>query len=97
MRTAVRETSLNAYRDIESTGKVGAQAKSILGYIKPGRNYSLQEISKLTGYPINVVSGRCNDLKKAGELIEAPQRKCSITGRTVNPVRLPSIQLELLQ
>lgn len=92
MRTQVRESSIAAYRDLGDSGKIGAQAQTILNHMKAGRDYSLQELSRLTGIAINAISGRCNDLKKIGLLVEAAGRKCSITGRTVHPVSLPAPQ-----
>jgi len=97
MRTQVRDTSRVTYQSMKDTGQVGAQACFILSRMSSSRDYSLQEISKITGLPINAVSGRCNDLKKAGLLIEANKRPCSITGRTVHPVALPKGQGELFQ
>lgn len=97
MRTQVRDTSRETYRSMQDSGQVGAQALYILSRISASRDYSLQEISKITGLPINAVSGRCNDLKKAGLLIESAKRPCSITNRTVHPVALPKGQGELFQ
>lgn len=96
MRTQVRESSITAYRELNDSGKIGKQAQTILNHMKAGRDYSLQELSRLTGIAINAISGRCNDLKKIGLLGEAACRKCSITGRTVHPVRLPTSQGELI-
>ena len=103
MRTAIAETSIRAYREIEFEGKLGAQEKAILIALHvnwvPGRDWSLQEISKLTGIAINAVAGRVNSLKNDWPryLEECPQRKCSITGRTVTPITLrrPKVQEEL--
>lgn len=97
MRTQVRDTSIKTYQSITDSGQVGAQAYFILSRMNASRDYSLQEISRMTGLPINAVSGRCNDLKKAGLLVEATKRPCSITGRTVHPVALPKGQGELFQ
>lgn len=93
MRTGVRDTSRAAYHDLREFGRVGHQAQVILDHIQPGGNYSLQELVKLTGIPINAVSGRCNEMKALGALVEATPRKCSVSGRTVNPVALPVMQL----
>lgn len=90
MRTHVRGASLAAYKEITESGRLGNQAKKILAAMKAGRDYSLQELSRLTGIAINAVSGRCNDMKRLGVLVEATSRKCSITGRSVHPVRIPS-------
>ena len=48
---------------------------------------SLQEICNKTGMAINSVSGRVNDLKKANQVVESPKRKCSVTSKTITPVR----------
>ena len=48
---------------------------------------SLQEICDRTNFQINAVSGRVNDLKKANQVVEAPTRKCTITRKTITPVR----------
>ncbi|WP_396189813.1 hypothetical protein [Flavobacterium sp.] len=95
MRTHVRGASLAAYQELTETGKLSNQANKILTAMKAGRDYSLQELSRLTGIAINAVSGRCNDMKRLGVLVEATSRKCSITGRSVHPVRIPSINGEL--
>lgn len=89
MRTNVSDTSIECYHAIRGEGKLGKQQSEVLEAIRKGRDYSLQEISKLTGLAINAVSGRVNELKESGALEQAETRKCSITGRTVRPVRLP--------
>jgi hypothetical protein len=48
---------------------------------------SLQEICQKTHMTINSCSGRVNDLKKANQVVEAPARKCTITRKTITPVR----------
>lgn len=95
IKTNMQSTSLDAYREIEANGKVGKQSSTILNHLSYGRDYSLQEISKITGYPINVVSGRVNDLKKMKLLTLGFKRPCSITGKTINPVKLPEQQERL--
>lgn len=91
----IRDTSLSTYDELRGSGRLGRQQQTILDQVQPGRNYSLRELAVVTGLEINAVSGRVNDLKKLGLLEEAPARKCSITGRTVHPVRLPAKQGEL--
>lgn len=103
MRTAVAETSLRAYREIEADGTLGAQSKTIMLAIhsawSPGADFTLQELCVLTGLKINAVSGRVNELKTRHPkyLVECKQRLCTITGRTVTPVslRYPKAQREL--
>ena len=43
-------------------------------------------ICNKTGFAINAVSGRVNDLKKANQVVEAEKRKCSVTCKTITPV-----------
>lgn len=103
MRTAVAETSIQAYREIQAEGVLTAQQKTLMLALHanwaPGRTWSLQEIVILTGLPINVVSGRVNELKteRPRYLEEVAKRRCSVTGRTVTPVtlRYPNVQKDL--
>jgi hypothetical protein len=88
--TAVTFTSINAYRSIERSGTLTRQQTTIVAMMARGRDYSLQELSAATGLPINVISGRVNELKALQHVQVAPQRHCSVTGRTINPVRLPA-------
>lgn len=95
MRTAVAESSIDAYHSIQQNGTLTRQQAVIMAVISPGRDYSLQEPVSLTGIQINGVSGRVNELKTAKRLEHAPARRCSITGRTVHPVRRPARQQSL--
>ena len=47
---------------------------------------SLREISAITGFEINAVSGRVNTLKKEGRVLEGTRRKCFVTNRLITPV-----------
>lgn len=89
MKTSVQETSIECYHAIRDEGRLSKQQSAVMEVIRKGRDYSLQEISRLTGLAINAVSGRVNELKESGVLEQAETRKCSVTGRTVRPVRLP--------
>lgn len=95
MKTAVRESSIQAYEAIQQDGTLNRQQAIIMSVISPGRDYSLQELVSLTGIQINGVSGRVNELKTVKRLEQAPARRCAITGRTVHPVRLPARQSSL--
>jgi hypothetical protein len=88
--TAVTSTSIDAYRSIERSGALTRQQAVIVAAMARGRDYSLQELSAKTGFPINVISGRVNELKASKQLEVAAQRRCSVSGRTINPVRLPA-------
>ena len=97
MLTNVRESSRAAYSELRDTGRLGRQQQTILDQIKPGRDYSLRELSRLTHLEINAVSGRVNDLKKLNLLVEGEKRACTVTGKTITPVKLPAKQGELFQ
>ena len=84
----VRNTSIIAYNDLKNSGKQPTQKQIILNALKKNvRPMSLQEICDITNMQINAVSGRVNDLKKANQVVEAPKRKCSVTCKTITPVR----------
>lgn len=86
-------TSRKAYHEIESEGRISRQMQTILAVMRPGSDYSLQELSRLSGVQINAVSGRINAMKSIGAVVVTAPRKCTITGRTVMPVSLPDGRL----
>ena len=84
----VRTTSIIAYNDLKSSGKQPTQKQIILNTLRENKKpMSLQEICDRTNFQINAVSGRVNDLKKSNQVVEAPTRKCTITRKTITPVR----------
>lgn len=99
MRTDVRISSLEAYDTLARSGKLGRQQQRIMDAIarRIRIDWTLQEISQMTGLPINVVSGRVNELKTVGCLTECERRRCSVTGRSVIPVRPTSPQRQLFE
>lgn len=97
MKTQVSDTSIATYHDIKADGTVNKRQSQVLAVMKEGRDYSLQELVMLSGLPINVVSGRVNELKNADHLENGETRRCSITRRTVHPVRLVTRQQMLIE
>ena len=84
----VRTTSIIAYNDLKSSGKQPTQKQIILNTLRENKEpMSLQEICDRTNFQINAVSGRVNDLKKSNQVVEASTRKCSITRKTITPVK----------
>jgi len=84
----VRTTSIISYNDLKLSGKQPTQKQIILNTLRENKKpMSLQEICDITNMQINAVSGRVNDLKKANQVVEAPTRKCTITRKTITPVR----------
>lgn len=84
----MKDTSLIAYDELKTSGKQPKQKDIILNVLKGcDKALSLQEICNKTGMAINAVSGRVNDLKKANQVVEATKRKCSVTCKTITPVK----------
>jgi|TARA_X000001382_G_scaffold1833_1_gene2220 predicted transcriptional regulator len=84
----MKDTSLMAYDELKTSGKQPKQKDIILNVLKGcDKALSLQEICNKTGMAINAVSGRVNDLKKANQVVEATKRKCSVTCKTITPVK----------
>ena len=87
-----RTTSRLAYKELNEDGTRRSQKETILFVIgmipESDKDFglSLKEIVRQTGFEINAVSGRVNDLKKDGSIEECIKRKCRITGRLVTPV-----------
>jgi predicted ArsR family transcriptional regulator len=77
------------YYEIVEDGTVGRQAQKILDLLFKSSPLSLREIKDKTEIEINAVSGRVNDLKKRGKVIECNKRPCSISGRMITPVSTP--------
>lgn len=99
MLTNVTETSRDAFTQIKNTGVMNKRQKQVMAVIQQGRDYSLQELAKLSKLPINVVSGRVSELKNPplSRLEHGPKRKCSITQSTIQPVRLADKQAPLFE
>ena len=94
----VRTTSKLAYKEINEDNTISNQSEFIYRIVKDTcddghyENLSLKEIKSLTSIDINAVSGRVNELKKQGRLVEDSKRKCNITGRLITPVRTLTMQ-----
>ena len=94
MRTAVADTSIEAYRKWSVRDLSDAHMR-LLRVICEGKDYSRAELAETTGMKLQTVCGRINELVTARRLEHGPQRKCAVSGNTVNPVRHP--QPEQLQ
>lgn len=94
-KTAIQQTSLDAYEGLIKSGKLGKQEATILSFMAMGRDYSVKELCELTGLEVNAVSGRVSDLKKKQMLEEGERRPCEVTGNSIKPVRLVDSQQKL--
>ena len=83
----ISQSSITAYNEIMSDGKAETQLKTILSLLNIWKEpLSASEIKAQTGFEINAVSGRINDLKKLGVLVECDRRPCAVTNRLITPV-----------
>jgi hypothetical protein len=88
---SVRSTSLEAYCELHGSGARQNQAYRILRALRPGKTYTLNEIERKTGIRINAVSGRVNELKACGFLVEGERRECTVSKRSCLPVMRPKV------
>ena len=98
MRTAVQETSIDAFYLHRGAGKSAQQRERVLEFIASrGGDWSIGEIARALGLEKSTVSARVNELvNETRDLVEKPRRKDRVSGITVRPVGLPSIgQAEL--
>ena len=91
----VTQTSKLAYRELNEEGVGDTQKEKILDVVSSyfynyDKGLSNREISNLTGFEINAVSGRVNDLKKEGLIVEAEKKKDKQTNKLVQTV-IPKI------
>ncbi|MFA5366270.1 MAG: hypothetical protein WC325_13900 [Candidatus Bathyarchaeia archaeon] len=78
------QTSIESYKLLDRT-KTENERQTILNILKKWQflAYSHNELSRLTGIPVNVVESRCTDLKNRGDIMFAGIIKDSFTGRSV--------------
>ncbi len=84
-----RDRSLSAYRKLRGSGVRNTQAYKLLKAMNPGKSYTRSELRVSTGITVNAVSGRINELVKAGFLLECSERKCHVTGWRCHTVMRP--------
>ena len=77
----VQETSLLAY--IELDVSLGERQYAVLNIIRDHGPVTNTEISKHLCLPINSITPRVHELRKAGKVVCAGKRQCTITGRHV--------------
>jgi len=86
MKIAQQETAVAAfYEHVPSIAPT--QREHILSCIAPGSDYSMCELVARTGLQKSSISARLNEMRKDGVIEFGPERKCRISGITINPVR----------
>ena len=97
MRTNVAASSIDAYYSAPTRTTAKLQCDRIAEYVASVGNATIAEIAKALGMEKSSVSGRRNELIAAGRLVLAGERKCSVTQRRVQAVKLPARQGALFQ
>lgn len=77
----MRDTSLAAHYQHSVSGALLSQRQFILKFLKDNGPRTRQQISDVTGIPINAVCGRVNELLKQ-ELVMDSQKVKTAYGRT---------------
>lgn len=99
MRTAVTDTSIDAYHAHRARGMLSEQHCKILHHIRQnGGDWSIGELAQALNMEKSTVSARLNELlNETRQVVAAPKRKDRVSGVRVRPVRLPTKQGELFQ
>ena len=80
IKTAVQQTSLQAYADIMP--ELPDRQRQVYEFIcRHGKSVTNGEIAYYTGLAINVVTPRSYELRQLGMILFAGKRPCVITGR----------------
>lgn len=77
----MRDTSLAAHHQHSVSGAMLSQRQFILKFLQDNGSRTRQQISDVTGIPINAVCGRVNELLKQG-LVTDSQKVKTAYGRT---------------
>ncbi|WP_373069860.1 winged helix-turn-helix transcriptional regulator [Sulfurimonas sp.] len=85
----IRDTSLEAYRGVNFTGKAGTQKVLIIDFLKNHNGKATRrEIAKELELETSTVSARVNDLKKIHYVVDDEKVTCPISHKTVTLVEL---------
>lgn len=93
---SVAQTSIENYHAHKRSGRLGAQAQQILDFLQQNwtQNWSRMEIAERLSLRLSSVCGRVNELVEAGLVEERAERPCSMTGKTIKPVRAARTHLK---
>ncbi|WP_434715484.1 hypothetical protein [Paraburkholderia sp. A3RO-2L] len=86
MKIAQQETAVAAFHE-RVPSIASTQRGVIYDAIQPGHDYSMCELVEMTGFQKSSISARLNKMRADGVLEYGPERKCRISGITINPVR----------
>jgi len=89
----VATTSIEAFHEHKASGKLGHQAREIVEFLAlhTDRDWSRAELSEALDLRLSSVCGRINELLHSHHIDAGPARRCQITGKKVNTVRLKGL------
>ncbi len=99
MKSAVADTSMDAFRAHCAEGRASAQCARILRFIEEhGGDWSIGELAQALHMDKSAVSARVHELlNRTHQLVARPKRKDEVSGVTVRPVGLPAKQMEMFR
>ncbi len=95
MRTAVSDTSREAFHSLSPTLYLQPKEQAIMAIFGPETKLSRQQISEVARIPLHSVCGRVDSLLTKTALIEEGERRDAYTGKRQKLLRLPVGQAEL--
>lgn len=93
MKTAVTQTSVEAYHALTSTSK---QCTAILNAMRAGVLYTRRQVASLCGLETSTSAARFNALIAAGQVKVCGRIKDPVSGISVEAVSKVASQLELV-
>tara|TARA_Y100000310_G_C20438301_1_gene694794 strand:+ start:45 stop:338 length:294 start_codon:yes stop_codon:yes gene_type:complete len=79
---SVTDTSLKAYADLLDSGELNRRQTQVLENLRYLRSATNLEVATEARLPINQVTPRMLELRKAGLVVAGGKRPCKITGNT---------------
>ncbi len=95
MRTAVADTSREAFHTLSPADYLQPKEQAIIAIFGPNTRLSRQQISEVSRIPLHSVCGRVDSLLTKGVLVEEGERRDAYTGKRQKLLRLPVGQREL--
>jgi hypothetical protein len=90
VRTAVSETSLDAFHSLPVAGYLQPKERAVMAlFTGPEVKLTRQQIAERAPMPLSCVCGRVNSLVAAGRLMEEGDRRDPTTGKRQKLLQLP--------
>ena len=96
MRIQQSETAIENYYSCVIPHVEQPQQKRILDAMSYCKNYTIGELAKLTGLDKSSISGRRFDMLRLGLLEHGDERRCQVSGKRCETVKIPQGQMRLI-